>query len=302
MTAIALPLLEDISEVEHYWPQIWPMMEDFQQHHAALLGGQLRPDRKERALNRLRRDTGSGHFWQQLAVEAGKVLGMASTHILEKGVTTPERAGYFGDAYMLPEARGRGLIGEMSIMREEHLRQQGISILERAMLPQNTRAVEMWGKFIWGGILKRPLRVALPEPDGSIRRIKDVTAEWPKIWPLLAATGSSDEESERQRLDALLESRGVIYVAGEGVPVGLIAGRLSINPWIMVERAGVIAELRIAQGTDSLVEDILLDRLEFWLATKRAESIQTWPMPIEAAEPWLGRGFLTYMYRTQTRI
>lgn len=299
MTAV-IRYVSDQAELTALWSQIWPLIEAFQQHHARMLGGVLRPGREERALKHITTDLQTDRYWLQVAQDGDDIVGMGSARIIEPGVTEPGPVGYTGDVYLKPAARGEGLMWRMTAEREEVLRTKGMKVRESSINANNSRIFEIWGTDTWGCSLRRPVTekpgAATVPGSADIRRVLDFEADWPQLWRLLAETGAEDEAAEKHRLCDVMEKRGAIFLAGSPA-VAFVAGRVSVNPWLFVERVGIISQLVANERTGDGLTNALVARIERWMASKQSTSIQTEPLPHSQTAPWLARGYQPYMYR-----
>jgi len=293
LSAITTRYLTTPEELEPIWPKLWQLVEAFNKSHAGLTGLPLRPKQEERSRAAYEESLKAGGLWLQLAEEDGAIVGFGSARILDHAVTGGH-TGYFGNAYLVPSVRRRGLMQRMEQERKDLLKSLGVFAAEYGVLAANQRGMDLWGKDTWGAIWRRPVRDA-SLIGSSARRIRDLEQDWPLVWAALRAAGATEEDSEKQALRDTLSKRGAAFVAGDDRP-GFIAGRLALNPWLFVERTGEISDLRVFQG-DEDVATVLIDALEAWLVKKDAATIQTRYLPMSEAEAWTARGFEPYMYR-----
>lgn len=291
--------LTDHEEYLRLWPQLWRLIDGYQQHHANLTGLPLRPNRAEKAFEDYDPGRTRAGYWLQIAEDGSAVTGIGTASILPKGVSTDGPVGYTSTSYLAPAARGGGLGWRMLREREETLRDHGMRVRESSVLGTNERVFNAFGDDTWGCSLRRPLRDLPGAQPGLIRRIRDLDQEWPVLWPLLQKTGLQDETSERTRIAAVFERRGAAFIAGEP-PEGVIIGRIEVNPWLFTERTGLITDLRTLPGSEAA--EALLVRMEHWMTGKDAVDVQTGFLPHSETTAWLERGFRPYTYRRSVSL
>jgi len=219
-------------------------------------------------------------------------------------VTEAGPVGYTSYVYVRPELRGTGLAKTLRDQRDDLLRKHGMTIRESSRYSGNGRIAEVWQGSDWGCSWRRPIREHESGREGgsdaddgfAIRRVKDLDAEWPAIWRLLGHAGETDEVAARNRVAGTIEQRGAAYVSGSGEPSGVIVGRVSVNPWLFQERVGVVHNLAVAPDAGEATAAALLERLERWMAAKRATDMQVEPIPHEKGQSWRERGFLPYIH------
>lgn len=292
--------VREVRDFESCWPQIWQMMSESITFHATLAGGKPRANISEFAHRYVERFL-IGEAALLLAETNDDVLGMAATRVLAPEETGPaaSKTGHLADLFVKPEARGRGIGMRLLKAREEWLKSRGVSHVEGVVLVANRIAAslhESAGDVIRGYILRRPLARTTARSEGAtpqVRRVKDLEAGWPVIGRLLGTDGEADD-SLRTRLEALLGKRGIVLLAGEPSD-GIAVANVSINPWILEERVGILHEFRAPDNNPSR-EAALLAHLESWLISKGATSMQVEATPEE--EPrWRSLGFAPFHLR-----
>ncbi len=208
-----------------------------------------------------------------------------------KGRTHPGPICGQGDLYLKESVRGQGLGWRMYEERNEALRGRGMTMWKGATSAYNLLALESLRFDSWGRTLRRPLRDSAPVSQPPLRRVKDLAPDWAGIWRLLQPSAIDSEAETKTRIEASLAKRGAVFVAGPE-PDGVIIGRISVNPWLFVERVGVVTDFET--GEDPELSDTLLSRLEQWMVSKRATHIETMPLRPGEDGAWLGAGFEPY--------
>ena len=126
----------------------------------------------------------NGDHWLLIAEQDGEIVAVGTASITANGRTQPGRMGETGDVFIKESARGQRLSGRMRDVREETLRQHGVSHKEAAVFAANAETLELWTGRFWGASLRRPLQAPEPVPPASVRRVKDVDKDWAGIWRL----------------------------------------------------------------------------------------------------------------------
>ena len=232
-----------------------------------------------------------GDYWFQVAEQRGEILAFDYAFMRAKGRTHPGPICGLGDLYLKESVRGQGLGWRLYETRNETLRQLGVKMWEGATSAYNLRALESFRFDTWGRTLRRPLRESPPVSRLSPRRVKDLEPDWAGIWRLLPPSVIDSEAETKARIEASRAKRGAGFVAGPE-PAGVIIGRISVNPWLFVERVGVVTDLET--GEDGELSDELLSRLEQWMISKRATHIETMPLRQGEDDAWLDAGFEPY--------
>ncbi len=287
---ITMRYIDDAGDLEARWAEIWPLMDAGDKNHAEFLHRELRPNREEKAYERILSGFKNDDHWLQVAEEDGEIVAVAFASIAAKGRTVPGRIGETGGMFIKEAFRGQGLSGRMREMRHETLRQHGISQKESAVSAANAQALELWAGRSSAASLRRPLWDSGSVSSVPVRRVKELDKNWAGIWRLLEASAKVTEAQTRSQLENDLAKRGAVFVAGEE-PVGVITGRVSVNPWLFVERVGMLSDLVVDEGEDKEVAEALLARMEQWMISKKATDIETVPMQHGEYDVWTERGF-----------
>lgn len=285
--------ITSVDDLGRLWHQLWPMIQAFEAFHADMTGKTLREGREAYNRAHLEKKLDPERYWLQIAEEEGRVVGMASLQILEKGTVLPEPIGYAGLLYILPEYRGSGLNQRMHDERNALLRSKGISFRESSHIRGNSGFTKRWNGEDWGASMSRPIRSSLVQGDAGARRVKDLDADWPALWLLLAPASSSDEATARAELAEALERRSAAFIAADGS--GVVVGRINVNPWMFEERVGHVRSFAVRDGAPAGTHDALLDAVEAWMLKKHASAIHTRAMPQAETAAWLERGFEPYI-------
>ena len=293
--------LDGPAELESLWPRIWPLLDASHQFHADLIGKELRPRREERAREGILGGLQRGGYWFQIAEQDGEIVGTGSANIRPRGRTFPGPVGEADNLYLKESVRGQGLRPLMYETRLDTLRQGGVMLVESATSTANSHAHDLWGDRSWGYTLRRPLQATDAEPPASLRRVRDLDDDWPGIWRLLQDLAGESEAEARSRLQADLARRGAAFVAGQE-PEAVIIGRVSINPWLFLERVGVVTALAAGGPAQDELAAALLSRMERWMAGKQATDIETLPLPHGSYGAWSERGFQPHLFWLQDRL
>ncbi len=232
-----------------------------------------------------------------MAEQDGETVAIGSATILPKGKTHPGPIGDLNNLYLKESVRGQGLSWRMF----ETLRQHGVSLREAAILAANARMFEVRGSETWGCSLRRSLRDTMALPMEQPRRVKNLDEEWAGIWRLMQHSAEGTEVEARTRAEAALAKRRAVFVAGQE-PAGVIIGRISVNPWLFVERVGVVTDLVTKEGAEKDLSDVLLGRMEQWMISKQATEIETPILRHGEYQAWSDRGFQPYFLSRQERI
>ncbi len=298
---ITLRYIDGIDELEARWAEIWRLIDAGHQHHAGLLNKELRPHLEGRAHEAILTGMQGRVLWLLVVEQGSEFVGIGSATILTRGRTHPGPIGDTGNVFLEESVRGQGLSTRMYEMRGETLRQRGLALTESAISAANPRAVEIWGNKTWGSTLRRPLRAAVPVPSVSVRRVKDLDKDWAGIWRLLQPSTDVAEADAREQAESTLKKRGAIFVAGPG-PTGVIIGKISVNPWLFVERVGMVTNLQTADSEEAELSEALLSRMERWMVSQRATDIETLPIPHGEEQAWSDRGFEPSLFWFQERL
>lgn len=299
---ITLRHIENTEDLDARWPEIWPLLDALDSDHAEFLNKELRPRREERNYKSFLAGLKNGGHWLLIAEQDREIVAVCSSNIKAKDRTYPGPIADAGALYIKEAFRGEGLGKRMRQLRDENLLQNGVTMKESAVSAHNAQAQERFkGRNRWGATLRRPLRAPESLPRVAIRRVKNLDPEWAGIWRLLQASEQDTEADKKESVEACLAKRGAVFVAGEE-PVGVIIGRIHVDPWLFVERVGVVTDLVVDKGEDKEVAEALLGRLEQWMASKQATDIETPPIRLGEYQAWTDRGFEPYLLWSRSEI
>ncbi len=294
--------LEEISDIEAAWAELWPLHDALQKYHVGLTGGVQRPNADAGSRRRIVKALESEPRITLLVRDGSTAVGTGMGRLREGGWSGQEPVGVLSNFYIQPESRGTTVILEMHRRIEAWLRESGQRLAERGVLAPNKRTLRLWthlGFEPYLETLRRDVSEARRGPrfdpgvldsgGFSVAKVTDLGLDWPRIWPLLdqldrkwrviepCELPANREQFRRQEIEKAMSGKARLLLAEhDGKPCGIAMARLIKNPAIFVERVGRISNFFIEKpqrGTALFWS--LLDQLEGWLEKKGADTFET---------------------------
>jgi GNAT superfamily N-acetyltransferase len=129
-----------VEDLNADWPQVWPLLDAYERHHATLLGGTLLPDREARSRRDLER-----RWTSTLAMVAATERGLVGTACayLRRPLKGGGRSGYRNRLYIDPAYRGLGIAARFETVATRWFRDHGVTEVEDKIAQGNERPREI---------------------------------------------------------------------------------------------------------------------------------------------------------------
>lgn len=314
--------IRPITDIEADWPLLWPLRDALNEHHLRLIDLPLRPDRESRTRAGMLKRQETRPELRLLALDGGEAIGTSTASIIQGGPFGTERIGHLGDFYVRPERRGSTLVLQMHRIAEQWLREHGVTLVQRGTLVKNERAHALWQRLGYLPFIHMMQvevdRLNAPDNAVEVRRVTDLDAEWQVLRPMIeenacrtaARSGfkapADIETRVRSKLEQLLQHNGRVLIARmEGRDAGFAAIQPVSNPWLFVEKRGMLHYLHVTEESDTRrVSAAVLGGARTWMERKGIDRVQgdVLASDEQTTRVWAELGFVPYFTQLQKQL